>query len=474
MTNPAFFTRYLINAPRPFLQRPPARLQPVLARDGKPNVDIARLAQILEGTAVLNETIPVRSPEHWQSLIAAVDDSIDAILPFSIAGYPTEVWNSHPQALVDRGLPVVFWSLLDHEEPDFWRLAARDLLRTLGVEVYIVQNNHEGLALLRALAVRRFLRGAKMVVFGEQNFPWNARAVGGFLTSSLGVELVIRPIADIQARYDRFSDALLDSLWKSRRGSRYVEKGVTKAWLRQALRSYLAIREILEEEQALGFGVNCFGDLIIQGGRDVPCLAQLLLREEGYIAACDGDFIAMAGMLLATHFLDRPSMTSNLYPVAYTGALSDHFGDPLSPGESFPRADWGNLARLAHCGFVGVVSPEMTTEGQVYLRDWGGTYEIQRDGWGCGIDASLAAGQPITVFSLNFRANRLMVTTGCVAETTRHTGMPHCESSALVELRNLKAFFDNVSRDHLIVVYGDAVRELEILSGVLGLEFALF
>jgi L-fucose isomerase-like protein len=375
---------------------------------------------------------------------------------------------------VDRGLPVVFWSLLDHEEPDFWRLAARDLLRTLGVEVHIVQNNREGTALMRALALRRFLRGSKMVVFGEQNFPWNAHAAGAFLTRSLGIEIIVRPIADIRARYACCSEAQLRREWENRRGTRYIENDVSSDGLLQAVRSYLAIQEILEEEQALGFGVNCFGDLVTQGGRDVPCLAQLLLREKGYIAACDGDFIAMASMLLATHFLNQPCMTSNLYPVSYAGALSDHFGDPLSPDSRYPRSDWENYARLAHCGFVGVISPEMTAEGQVFLRDWGGTYEIQRDGRGCGIDASLAAGQPVTVFSMGFDARRLMVTTGCVAETTRHAHMPHCESSALLKLQNLKGFFEKVSRDHIIVVYGDARRELEILAGVLGLAFCQF
>jgi hypothetical protein len=50
----------------------------------------------------------------------------------------------------------------------------------------------------------------------------------------------------------------------------------------------------LVETKALGFGVNCFGDLIraVTGPREVPCLAQVLAREEGYFpAACDGDFV---------------------------------------------------------------------------------------------------------------------------------------------------------------------------------------
>ncbi|MGC9468498.1 MAG: L-arabinose isomerase family protein [Anaerolineae bacterium] len=466
--------RYLKHQPLPHLQKPAARLQPVLAKPGKPSVDVDHLRRILAQKALIGEMIPIRSPEHWREVVLSMDDGVDAILPFSIPAYPTEIWNSHPQPLVERGLPVVFWSLIEHDEPDFWRLAARDMLRTLGVEVHVVQNNEEGIALVNALAMKRFLSEGKLVVFGEQNFPWNANAVGDRVTQHLGTEIVVRPLADIRARYAAYSDAEVRQVWQTRQGERYVKAGVHDDALVQAVRTYLAIRDILEEERALGFGVNCFGDLIIKGGRDVPCLAQLLLREDGYVAACDGDFIAMISMALSTYFLGKPCMTSNLYPVSYVGALADHFGDPLSPDERYPRSEWTNIARMAHCGFVGVVSPEMTPEGRVDLQDWGGTYEIKRDGRGCGIDGDLIAGMPVTVHSLGFSADRLMVTRGEVLETTRHAGMPHCESSLLLKLSNLPDFFEAVSRDHVIVQYGDHVRDFEILADVLGLEFSAY
>jgi L-fucose isomerase-like protein len=447
---------------------------PILARPGKPSVNLEKLNQILAGTAQLEPLIAVQSPEHWETLVHALDDSIDAIFPLSNPAYPTEIWNSHPFPLVKRGLPVVFWSLIEHDEPDFWRFAARDMLNTLGADVHIVRNNHEGLALMKAFAMKRFLKQSKIVVFGEQNFPWNANATGFKVTETLGMQISIRPIQDFRDRYDKFTGTEIEAVIKNRLGIRFLLQGVQNEDLQQAVRTYLAIREILIEEQALGFGVNCFGDLIIQGGRDVPCLAQLLLREEGYIAACDGDFIAMTSMVLGTYYLEKPCMTSNLYPVSYVGALTDHFGDPLSPGENYSTDRWKNIARMAHCGFVGVVSPEMAPNGQISLRDWGGTYEIHRDGRGCGIDAELCPSQEITVYSLNFGVKKLMATHGKILETTRHSAMPHCESSLLLELDNLHDFFEDVSRDHVIVMYGDHRRDLEILANVLGLNYQTY
>jgi hypothetical protein len=52
--------------------------------------------------------------------------------------------------------------------------------------------------------------------------------------------------------------------------------------------------------------------------------------------------------------------------------------------------------------------------------------------------------------------------------------MPHCESSLLLELDNLHDFFEDVSRDHVIVMYGDHRRDLEILANVLGLNYQTY
>lgn len=466
--------RFLVEDRPAHLTYAPARLQPIQAKPGEPSVDVDRLRKTLEGIAAINQTIAIQSPTHWQEVVRGLDSSVDALLPISIPAYPTEVWNSHPQVLVERGLPVIFWPLLDYDEPDFWRWAARDMLRTLGVDVHLVRNHREGVALLKALALKRFLADSRLVVLGEQNFPWNAYAVGDHLTRQLGTRIIVRSVEDLRARYPGHTPDEIQQVRTTRLPGRYVEGGVRGEDLDQAILTYLAIRDILEQERALGFGVNCFGDLIIRGGRDVPCLAQLLLREEGYIAACDGDFIAMMGMVFANFFLNKPAMMSNLYPVSYVGALTDHFGDPLSPGAAYPRSRWHNFARLAHCGYVGVVSPEMTPSGKTVLRSWGGTYEIRRDGRGCGVDGDLASGEPITVISLRSDMRHLMIAQARVAETTRHPDMPHCESSGLLEFRDLRGFEEAASRDHVVVIYGDHQRDFEILAGVLGLDALIF
>lgn len=465
--------RFLASTPPAYLTRPLLKLQPVLAKRGTPDIDLDALAELIAGSAVLTEPIIVESPEHWAREIGNLGEEIDAILPVSITAYPTEIWNSHPQPLIDRGLPVVFWPIIHYDEPNFWRWSARDFLRALGVSVHLVKSNRQGIALLRALAMKRFLATSRLVVFGRQNFPWNANAAGHLVTNTFGTQIVVRELEEFRARAANHSDLEIAELWKERKG-RYIEKNVRTEDLRTALRTYMGIKDVLEEEQALGFGVNCFGELITEGGRDVPCLAQALVREDGYIASCDGDFLAMMSMVLGTYTLDQTCMMSNMYPVQYVGALTDHFGDPLSPDRyRYPKTEWSNLARMAHCGFAGIVSPEMTPSGQVALNDWGGTYEMHRDGRGCGIDGDMIAGRKATAIQVRFDGKTLLLADAEVCETTRHP-LRHCESSVLFKFRNLPDFIENISREHTVFCYDDHIEDLKILGEVFGMDVKVF
>jgi hypothetical protein len=90
------------------------------------------------------------------------------------------------------------------------------------------------------------------------------------------------------------------------------------------------------------------------------------------------------------------------------------------------------------------------------------------------VDGDLAGGEEITVISLASDMKRLMIAKARVAETTRHPHMPHCEASGLLEFRDLRGFEEAVSRDHVVVIYGDHQRDFEILADVLGLEPKIF
>ena len=111
----------------------------------------------------------------------------------------------------------------------------------------------------------------------------------------------------------------------------------------------------------------------------------------------------------------------------------------------------------------------MTPEGRTALRDFGGTWEIKRDGRGCGADGDLRGNTRATAIELKFDARTLVVARLTVLETTHHN-LPHCETTALLEFDDLQKLIANISREHTVVLYGDRARELEVLADCLGLQ----
>ena len=85
-----------------------------------------------------------------------------------------------------------------------------------------------------------------------------------------------------------------------------------------------------------------------------------------------------------------------------------------------------------------------------------------------------AAGQKATAVQLKFDGKTLLLADAEICETTRHKGMPHCESTALLKFRDLEGFVANISREHSVIVYGEHIPELQVLAQVLGLDCKVF
>lgn len=105
---------------------------------------------------------------------------------------------------------------------------------------------------------------------------------------------------------------------------------------------------------------------------------------------------------------------------------------------------------------------------------WVGTLEIKRDGRGCGLDGNLPKNIKVSIVELYFDAKRLLLAETRIREATRHQNIPHVDSTALLEFRDLQGFIDNISREHTVIVYGDHIHDLEILAKVLGLTTMVF
>jgi len=73
-----------------WLHRPRARLQPLIARTGRPNIDLGHVARGTEQVAALAEPIGIRDASHWATVVEGLPPEVDAIFPVSVPAYPTE------------------------------------------------------------------------------------------------------------------------------------------------------------------------------------------------------------------------------------------------------------------------------------------------------------------------------------------------------------------------------------------------
>ena len=65
---------------RPYLQVPKIKIQPILAREGKPSVDVAEVAAMAGDNVIFNDLVCIKSTEHWNQVVSNLPDDVDAII----------------------------------------------------------------------------------------------------------------------------------------------------------------------------------------------------------------------------------------------------------------------------------------------------------------------------------------------------------------------------------------------------------
>ncbi|HDZ36512.1 MAG TPA: hypothetical protein ENH81_06355 [Thermococcus sp.] len=196
----------------------------------------------------------------------------------------------------------------------------------------------------------------------------------------------------------------------------------------KAGRIYLAIKRILEDYRLDGFTIGCF-DLVMKL-KATPCLALAMFNAEGIPAACEGEFNALLGMMIARRFFNKP---------AFMGNIADY-------GESH--------IILAHC-----TAP---LSGKYIIRSH---FE---SGMGVGVDVQLPKGKA----SLMKIRGRKAVVAGVEVVGQEHSDF-RCRTQLKLRLEDAMDFIDGTLGNHHLLVYVDS-EELADLLSELGFEVMLY
>jgi len=282
----------------------------------------------------------------------------------------------------------------------------------------------------------------------------------------LGVTCTRVTVAGLLERADQVSDEEASACYAEQKEG-YREVDVDPDELVECLKVAVALHGLMQELGCHGASVCCFGDFL-KASRHTPCLGLAMLRQQGFITACDSDVTALLTSMIASYATDQTAMMANVYPLANPKKMEGRWGAFLPP-EDIPEEQWPGMARFAHCAFAGVAPPCLTADGVVNLHPWGSTRSREPDRRGCGVDPKLPGGE-ITIAQLQWDVATMLVASGELIRTDRHDGMHHCQATALLRCESFPALATPESSEHLCFVYGNVVDGVTRFAKLCGLH----
>lgn len=271
----------------------------------------------------------------------------------------------HDDALRQYTLPmIVLTSSFGTVEMWDWEIVT--YLRDLGCTVFSPYSIEMAKTILRAIAAKRVLKGAKFLMFqdspGEgmqayifKKFYWWERQSTETMENIFGIQMIYRSWRDVSDRAKAVSDeeALAVSAdWNIRR------EGVCQEAYLRAVKIYIAVKSVIDELGGVeGVGANCLNESFHCD--TTPCLAWNMLFERDHIIwACEGDTLTLLSTYIIYRSIEKPIMMTNLYPFLMGMAALAH-----EKIDKFPEIDDpDNHALGVHCGYFGFVPRQFCQE----------------------------------------------------------------------------------------------------------------
>lgn len=347
-----------------------------------------------------------------------------------------------------------------------WDWEIRDFLRRRGVQTIAPTSLAELHDVLRAVGVRRRLRGATMLVYqddlgaGKQpdifkRFFWYEPDCVQTFAGQLGVTVDIRSYRGLTERAraindDRAATALPASV---------PAAGLSRQSLESAMRLKLALADDLAAiPDVIAAGINCLNESATFD--TTPCLAwNLLFEERGLIWGCEADLTSMITKFIVWESLRTPVMMSNLYPFLMGQAALKHERIPYFPDLPAPE----NHILVAHCGFFGVVPQSWATEWTLRPP----VLEIV-DPNAHAIDARFPEGD-VTLVKIASTLDTLTAVPADLLHFEQYADSD-CLNGAVLRVEDGYRYVEALPSHHAILAVGDLTRRLELVSAVLGLQ----
>ena len=314
-------------------------------------------------------------------------------------------------------------------------LEALSKLREMGNPSWIIEAWTPGArkrieSILKGIEAASRFSGLKIGLIGGMS-PWlvYSRPDLSSLKELFNIELVEIDMDELYSKF-RSSKVDRDLMDKVLRNARRVE--VSEEDLGEALRVYLALKEIVEEHHLDALTIKCF-DLIGDLGT-TACLALSLLQDDGIVAGCEGDVLGLLSMILGKLLSGSPTFIANISEI----------------GEDY--------ISLTHCA----IALSMVDEYRLLTH-----FE---SGIGVGVSGRIYDGGRVTLLRFRPDLRKLRVIRGMILDSNPFKALA-CRTQLKIRVKgDLGKILEDPLGNHHVMALGDLVDAVKSFCMLKGIE----
>ena len=369
--------------------------------------------------------------------------------------------------ILDSGLPAVIYS---KPFSTYWNGSGRLYFEKRRAFVVESPDLSSLLPALRALKAVCLLRKSKMLVVADLKYDkskydprmaeprWKGKEYFHNLKEVFGVTAEIASFKELIETYEKIEEHVVKDIVE--RLKRSADKIlVPERDLVKASKMYVALKRLMKRYSANSVTVDCLAGIRENILPIAPCLAFSLLNDEGIPATCEADTETMVANMIAHYLSGRPGFQgdpvvdekNNILLVAHCTSPTRIYEDKHVSFDIVTHAEtWRNVGVRAH----------MPENGVATILDIRAIAETIYTGW------------PLVPSGSRFKGYYMYFDNAEIVKNPYKESLRGCRTKIALRLKvPLKDFSNNFYGHHRIIITGDFVNELEIVSRLLGIRY---
>ena len=294
---PATVRKVYLAVPKPSWPRPDIDIQ---SEKAELEATLAQLERKHAGVVRLTGGDLIRTLEDAQALVKGLGE-VDGVLLVDLTSQTSPLL----RPLQDIQVPVLLfarpysgWSYVDVVH---WLQSGRK------ADLVVTSEAGDLDPYMRIFQTIHHLRASKVLVVNTTGSDSHAAA----FNRQFGTAFAFPSYADLKAAVDAADRA------KAQAAAAEFTRGALKVIepssqeITGALRFYLAVSTMLEQEKANAITIDCLGGFKRGDLTDYPCVAWSKLNDRGLYGVCEGDVLSTMSQLLLTSFSGKPGFVSD-------------------------------------------------------------------------------------------------------------------------------------------------------------------